>query len=138
MSEYSLNLHMEGVHSDKTKVVKQKFDQKCKYCEKTFKCGSNLVEHEKVVHEEVYNFNCDQCSRKFFYGSKLRTHKITVHEKMKCKICKTGSYNKFELARHEQKVHGLRPEFAFKCDICQKCFKSENTLTYHKSKVHKD
>ena len=137
-----LDIHIKYVHNKEKRINrksnKAKDPIKCSYCPKTFTQKTNWLEHEKVLHEEVYNFKCEDCGRKFFGECKYKTHRQEIHDKVRCNICGKGPMIRFELANHKFQAHDIKPEAKYGCDICQKFYKTENKLAFHKSKVHKE
>lgn len=134
----NLKNHITMVHirKEKRRTTKSEILKECSYCQKKFRNRSNWMEHVKVVHEKVYNFDCPDCPRKFFVEGVFKSHKVAVHDKIPCDICGMGPFNKFTMVRHKSKTHGLEPEGKFQCDTCEMYFETEKRMLYHKSKVH--
>ena len=124
--------HKEGFKKYKPKKV----IRTCEYCSKTFMDTNNFIEHVKIKHENVHNYECEVCSKKFFVPSLYKHHVTLQHKKDPCPICKGGPFNKRDMKRHNLKAHGIKPATPFGCDKCDRFFQSEKTLNLHKTRVH--
>ena len=64
---------------------------------------SDVINHIKVVHENIKEFNCLPCNKWFGSKSGMRSHVKRVHEDLK----------------------------PFRCDSCNKCFTAKCDLDRH-------
>ena len=81
----------------------------CEYCDKIFKCQSDLSTHLKT-HDGEKLYHCDQCSKSFTKTGFLDTHMERIHYKGRYRVKKEGSYQ---------------------CIRCNKAYVSEGFLVRH-------
>ena len=55
----------------------------CDLCKKTLKRRGNLLEHLRMVHQQLVRFSCQFCARGFYNRAQLRRHVQIMH--MACK-----------------------------------------------------
>ncbi|ODM91029.1 putative zinc finger protein, partial [Orchesella cincta] len=159
-SSSSLKSHIQRVHR-----LKERENNKCSVCSKTFSHKYELNRHLKfhkgeksfkcslcgkgfyfrwmlnthiLSHEKGYS--CDVCLNSFATASNLKLHQQTHYErvKIKCAECPITFFNKNGLQSHVQQVH--RKERPFLCDICEKSFSRRwglQQLLFHKFLVGK-
>jgi hypothetical protein len=159
--------HLKDEHGYKTKADRRKEDkdgqfsedQKCDYCEKSFK-KSWLRNHLAIMHraevllhhpEIVLNTQCPACDLKFLGAHDLDKHSWEVHGKSsrewKCNVCEEEFANKHELLSHRKKNHlddllantnYLQPkEKDQQCPYCEKMVTKLN-FYQHIFRIHKE
>ena len=109
----------------------------CGRCGKSFKCGRNLRDHIKNVHEGIKSFSCKNCKKCFSQEGALKRHIESVHENKRnfqCPHCKINLSAKDSLAKHISVVHEKKKPFY--CDTCNKNFGTKLQLERHKINKH--
>ncbi|CAB0036978.1 unnamed protein product [Trichogramma brassicae] len=109
----------------------------CEKCEKKFGYKSDLVRHQKTVHESRKGYACDNCEKKFGYQWILLLHQKTVHEGRKdfaCDNCEKKFGQKVHLLVHQRTVHDGRKDYA--CDRCERKYGRSSDLIRHQNIVH--
>ena len=125
-------------------------EHKCEYCPLVFNFKSQLIRHEKRVHdgcgsrENITPFYCAMCNR-YFQTLKLLTENVLKHEKtdqsmrkynlefQRCIACyKIFLLNNNALSHHENISH---PKLQLLCEVegCQLTFKHKDAMIIHRS-----
>ncbi|KAM4794726.1 uncharacterized protein WCC33_019418 [Rhinophrynus dorsalis] len=101
----------------------------CLKCEKSFKCRSHLVMHQRV-HTRERPYVCTECGNTFTQSSNLFRH-MRGHRGERPYVCtecgKTFTQSSYLLI-HQRTHTGERP---FACSDCGKCFRVNATLVRH-------
>ena len=119
-------------------------------CNVIFVISLGIAKHMKYSHTETGEWSCDICGRNYKNKEKLNAHRSThakepkqcdicdlkvanlsahkaqVHSEaklFKCTICEKMIKNKYDLKKHEAKVHAARP---VKCVVCNSTVKNLN------------
>ena len=118
-----LYLHRRKNHNP-SKPIKtaQKQIHTCPDCGKEYHNKKNLVDHQKIKHQNILPYPCNQCDKRFPSGSMMRTHVKNVHSREKCEKCGIFISNKYWYRRHMVSAHGIKQEGAVQCDFCHKSF----------------
>jgi hypothetical protein len=61
----------------------------CDLCKKTLKRRGNLLEHLRMVHQQLVRFSCQFCARGFYNRAQLRRHVQIMHMARKAGLEKT-------------------------------------------------
>ena len=120
----------------------------CEKCPKTFRSNDLLVDHLKIVHEEIHPFKCAYCDQLFKTMSTLDSH-LDEHIYMKstnrstrvnCLHCDHTFANEKNRAKHILKVHKKPKEKKFTCKICNGrfFFHSGHSKYFHKKQTSYD
>uniref|UniRef100_A0ABD2W164 C2H2-type domain-containing protein n=1 Tax=Trichogramma kaykai TaxID=54128 RepID=A0ABD2W164_9HYME len=92
----------------------------CTNCEKKFGWKSDLLKHQRIVHEGRKDYPCDKCEKKFGRKIQLLVHQRTMHEGRKdysCSECEKKFGQKSHLIRHRMVVHENRKDYP--CNDCK-------------------
>ena len=108
----------------------------CEDCGKEYNNKKNLVDHQKIKHQNILPFSCEHCDKRFPSGSMMRTHIKNVHSRQKCPQCGVEISNKYWFRRHMVTAHGVKQEGALQCDFCHKLFFSEACKDRHIQNNH--
>ena len=105
-------------------------------CGKQYHNKKNLVDHQKIKHQNILPYPCSECDKRFPSGSMMRTHIKNVHTRQKCEQCGIFISNKYWFRRHMVSAHGVKQDGALQCDFCPKLFfstacKDRHTQTNH-------
>ena len=108
----------------------------CLECGKQYHNKKNLVDHQKIKHQNILPYPCSECDKRFPSGSMMRTHIKNVHTRQKCEQCGIFISNKYWFRRHMVSAHGVKQDGALQCDFCPKLFfstacKDRHTQTNH-------
>ncbi|XP_026498868.1 zinc finger protein 383-like [Vanessa tameamea] len=85
----SLYVHMQNVHRNK-----EKKDNLCHVCGKSYQNAAKLKYHIVAMHTSETPYSCEQCSAAFGWYSSLYRHVREVHYKMKIQPKKTKKNKK--------------------------------------------
>ncbi|XP_018104529.1 RB-associated KRAB zinc finger protein isoform X2 [Xenopus laevis] len=111
--------------------VKKPFE--CMKCEKSFKCRSHLIMHQRV-HTRERPYVCTECGKSFTQSSNLFRHQ-RGHRGERPYVCtecgKTFTQSSYLLI-HQRTHTGERP---YSCSNCGKSFRVSSTLVRHQ-RVH--
>jgi hypothetical protein len=66
----------------------------CDLCKKTLKRRGNLLEHLRMVHQQLVRFSCQFCARGFYNRAQLRRHVQIMHMARKAGLEKTRVFYK--------------------------------------------
>jgi hypothetical protein len=66
----------------------------CDLCKKTLKRRGNLLEHLRMVHQQLVRFSCQFCARGFYNRAQLRRHVQIMHMARKAGLEKTRVFLK--------------------------------------------
>ncbi|XP_008554328.1 zinc finger protein 236 isoform X1 [Microplitis demolitor] len=108
---------------------KKEYDNKCKYCPKTFRKPSDLTRHVRT-HTGERPYQCEHCDKSFAVKCTLDCH-IKVHtgnEKFSCHVCNRLFATKGSLKVHMRLHTGSKP---FKCSICNLQFRTSGHRKVH-------
>ena len=135
-----LYLHKRKNHNTKTKSDKASSSSQivytCEDCGKEYSNKKNLVDHQKIKHQNILPYSCDFCDKRFPSGSMMRTHIKNVHSRQKCPHCTVEISNKYWFRRHLVTAHGVKQEGALQCDFCPKLFFSLSCKDKHIQNNH--
>lgn len=65
--ERSVNIHIEDKHEVKM--------EKCEFCDKMLKAGSQMFRHKRRFHCEK-TLQCNECGKKFRYQQEFKKHQL--------------------------------------------------------------
>lgn len=125
-----LYLHRRKNHMKIEKETK-KMTYTCSDCGKEYNNKKNLVDHQKIKHQNILPFSCEHCDKRFPSGSMMRTHIKNVHSREKCPHCGVEISNKYWFRRHLLTAHGVKQDGALQCDFCPKLFFSLSCKEKH-------
>jgi len=108
----------------------------CPDCGKEYNNKKNLVDHQKIKHQNILPFSCEHCEKRFPSGSMMRTHIKNVHSRQKCLQCGIEISNKYWFRRHMLTAHGVKQDGAIQCDFCSKLFFSISCKDKHIQNNH--
>ena len=108
----------------------------CPDCGKEYNNKKNLVDHQKIKHQNILPFSCEHCEKRFPSGSMMRTHIKNVHSREKCLQCGVEISNKYWFRRHMLTAHGVKQDGAIQCDFCPKLFFSTSCKDKHIQNNH--
>lgn len=131
----------------------------CKYCSKEFNNRSNFNRHLKNVHKrntrgelipEIKKrvFPCPLCNKTYATKYRLDCHTKCVHHhsqddknKYKCNFCEFSSFFRYNLIRHEKKVHvdgnnSINEKRIWACSLCNSKFSKVFSLRRHERLKH--
>ncbi|XP_076804591.1 uncharacterized protein LOC143448655 [Clavelina lepadiformis] len=101
----------------------------CNFCEKSFKCKTNLKEHVRT-HTGERPYQCQICDKSFIRNVNLlnhmRTH--TGERPYQCNVCHKSYSDSSNLTIHLRTHTGERP---YQCQICHKSFIRNASLRTH-------
>jgi len=122
---------------------------RCKICQKTFSCGSNLRKHKKKHRpgykpkKQVWNakkIKCGQCDKVLRGSNALKAH-IRLHtgeRPFKCDKCDWAFVQRAHLIRHKKVQHGEGNHTEkFQCSTCSRWYSTEAILELHINTIHK-
>ena len=115
---------------------------KCDVCEKIFSTKYVLERHTVRVHQGLYKLHCEHCGLGFMDGYALKVHTKEHHsestERQKsvfhCSICQRSFTRKFDLQRHQTRVH--QGSYKFQCETCGQGFMDTHALKVHGDNEH--
>ena len=111
VSKLNLNNHVKYSHTKELVRSKQRVEvRNCEHCQKSFKDRNSYVEHVKVIHEKIFNYECSDCAEKFYVPCLYKRHMEKLHKRLACNICKEGPFNKFDMIKHKLHAHKIKPE----------------------------
>ncbi|CAG4952916.1 unnamed protein product [Parnassius apollo] len=87
----SLYVHMQNVHRNK-----EKKDNLCHVCGKSYQNAAKLKYHIVAMHTTETPYQCERCSAAFGWYSSLYRHVREVHYKMKVQPKKTRKAKKMQ------------------------------------------
>lgn len=111
------------------KIEKKEYENRCKYCPKSFRKPSDLIRHVRT-HTGEKPYQCKHCDKSFAVKCTLDCH-LKVHEgneKFCCHICNRLFATKGSLKVHMRLHTGSKP---FKCHICQLRFRTSGHRKVH-------
>ena len=114
--------------------AKTKTKYECDKCDKTYKSGASLLDHQKSFHEGI-KYNCEKCNLHYATKQSLRRHIQATHDgfRLECNKCHK-LIQKANLLRHMKIVHeGVR----YNCSHCDKKYAEKAMLNQHIRSTHK-
>ncbi|XP_065065660.1 uncharacterized protein LOC135691653 isoform X1 [Rhopilema esculentum] len=121
---------------------------KCKICQKTFSCGSNLrkhlQKHKPGYHPKkkgviVTRKKCDTCGKMLNGNQALKAHMRlhTGERPFKCDKCDWAFVQRTHLRRHKMVKHGDGKQLGkHQCDQCQRWYSNKSVLEMHVITIH--
>ena len=113
--------------------AKTKTKYECDKCDKTYKSGASLLDHQKSFHEGI-KYNCEKCNLHYATKQSLRRHIQATHDgfRLECNKCHK-LIQKANLLRHMKIVHeGVR----YNCSHCDKKYAEKAMLNQHIQSTH--
>ena len=123
-------------------MEKQKFSQEftieyegtnrilsCNQCDYKSKKKSNMLQHIKVKHCGIRDFECNLCSKAFTSKYHLETHQEIKHLNVRwpCTICEISYCTRDKLLSHCKKEHNGNTKEMSKAYQCLQCGKMHST-----------
>ena len=129
-----LNTHMLQ-HTDRSGGQAR---HKCPYCDKTLVRKIEMTGHIAKEHLSVESvktsFCCEICHARFVSRYELNKHNVKVHKKtFDCAHCDRTFLSTSNRTRHVERVHLQKP---VACNVCKKTFKAKANLYDHCRLVH--
>ncbi|KAM5349634.1 hypothetical protein ACJ41O_006139 [Fusarium nematophilum] len=113
----------------------------CNKCPKTYQKRSQLLFHDKVIHQKLQlrPHRCDECGKSYVSPSSLRLHTLGVHRKERnypCDECDVKCMHASHLKRHKAQVHSKEKKHV--CPECSRAFAMPSSLKKHRKLTHSD
>mmetsp|Transcript_30251 Transcript_30251/g.48535 ORF Transcript_30251/g.48535 Transcript_30251/m.48535 type:complete len:212 (+) Transcript_30251:278-913(+) len=132
---YYYYCHLKGYLLRHMKRHDENAAQPCRYCSKTFRDRSNLIQHLET--HRVGKYACTKCEKKFQFQKSLTIH-TKLHDKndnsTKCRICGNVFACEYNLRQHINELHYGFAKYS--CDVCGKNFTRKWNRNKHFKKAH--
>ncbi|CAL8068552.1 unnamed protein product [Orchesella dallaii] len=109
----------------------------CDKCPSAFTTNSDLLKHQKQIHEEVVERQaCEKCGAlvKNLAGHMRQSHPKKEDFRFVCLECEERFINSARLRQHKLSKHGEGK--MIKCERCEELFKTRRELTVHVNSKH--
>ncbi|CAL8068292.1 unnamed protein product [Orchesella dallaii] len=109
----------------------------CDQCPSAFTTNSELLKHQKQIHEEVVERQaCEKCGSlvKNLAGHMRQSHPKKEDFRFVCLECEEKFINSARLRQHKLSKHGEGKKV--KCERCEELFKTRRELTVHVNSKH--
>ncbi|XP_030558916.1 zinc finger protein weckle [Drosophila novamexicana] len=115
--------------------AKDKTENSCSYCPKSFTTAGALKRHVSSIHENIKPYICDCCGKAMKTITALNEHKLVHTDEcpFECPICFRSFKNKARLKIHSD----THTNNDYKCNVCGLKLNTRRTLNMHKL-VHTD
>ena len=79
----------------------------CSQCDASFPVRKSMLNHKRLKHGDVKQFNCEKCVYTTSKKENLKQHVQSVHEKVKeiCETCGKEFSKKSNLNKHVRQLH---------------------------------